>query len=142
MRVSVESFSPELSAFLAERHLGTLVTLRPDGSPHAVPVGFTVGTVVGAGAGGGGGGVVVRVITSGASVKAANARGAGRAGITQVDGRRWTTLEGSAKVLHDEAAVASAVAAYAARYREPKGRADRVVIEIQVDRVMCNSGLR
>ncbi len=134
MMVSIESLSPALSAFLAERHLGTLVTLRPDGSPHAVPVGFTVGT--------GADSVVVRVITSGASVKAANARGAGRAGITQHDGRRWTTLEGSVKVLHDEAAVASAVASYAARYREPKGRADRVVIEIEVDRVMCNSGLR
>lgn len=138
MRTSIDSISPALSAFLTERHLGTLVTLRPDGSPHAVPVGFTVGTVAGSGAGG----VAVRVITSGASVKAANARGAGRAGITQVDGRRWTTLEGFAKVLHDEAAVASAVAAYAARYREPKVRADRVVIEIEVDRVMCNSGLR
>lgn len=134
MRASTYSISPALSAFLAERHLGTLVTLRPDGSPHAVPVGFTVGTRTS--------GVVVRIITSGASVKAANARGAGRASVTQHDGRRWATLEGSVMVLHDEAAVAGAVAAYAARYREPKGRADRVVIEIEVDRVMCNSGLR
>lgn len=134
MMVSIGSLSPALSAFLAERHLGTLVTLRPDGSPHAVPVGFTVGP--------GTGGVVVRVITSGASVKAANARRAGRASVTQHDGRRWTTLEGPVRVLHDGAAVASAVAAYAARYREPKVRADRVVIEIEVDRVMCNSGLR
>ena len=134
MTASIGSLSPALSAFLAERHLGTLVTLRPDGSPHAVPVGFTVGTRAA--------GVVVRIITSGASVKAANARRAGRAGVTQHEGRRWATLEGSVRVLHDEAAVASAVAAYASRYREPKVRADRVVIEIEVDRIMCNSGLR
>ena len=35
-----------------------------------------------------------------------------------------------------------AVEAYARRYRPPKQRTDRVVIEIEVDRVMCNSGLR
>ena len=27
--------------FLTERHLATLTTLRRDGSPHVVPVGFT-----------------------------------------------------------------------------------------------------
>ena len=32
---------PELLAFLTERHLATLTTLRPDGSPHVVPVGVT-----------------------------------------------------------------------------------------------------
>ena len=30
-------------SFLAERHLATLTTLRPDGSPHVVAVGFTWG---------------------------------------------------------------------------------------------------
>jgi hypothetical protein len=38
--------------------------------------------------------------------------------------------------------VAAAVAAYAVRYRQPKVRDDRVVVEIDVDKVMCNSGLR
>ena len=28
-------------AFMVERHLATLTTLRRDGSPHVVPVGFT-----------------------------------------------------------------------------------------------------
>jgi hypothetical protein len=36
----------------------------------------------------------------------------------------------------DEASVAAAVAAYAQRYRTPKPRADRVAIEINVDRAM------
>ena len=31
----------EALTFLAERHLATLTTLRPDGSPHVVAVGFT-----------------------------------------------------------------------------------------------------
>ena len=122
--------SATLLQFLGERHLAVLVTLRADGSPHSVPVGFTVD------------GDVVRVITFAASVKALNARRGGRACVTQLDGARWTTLEGPVRVLDDPAAGEAAVAAYARRYRQPKDRDDRVVIEIEVDRVMCNSGLR
>ena len=33
--------TPEMVQFLRERHLATLTTLRKDGSPHVVPVGFT-----------------------------------------------------------------------------------------------------
>src|SRR5690606_38872314 len=32
--------SADVAGFLAEYHLATLTTLRPDGSPHVVPVGF------------------------------------------------------------------------------------------------------
>lgn len=122
--------SPALQEFLNERHLAVLVTQRPDGTPHAVPVGFTVheGNV--------------RVITFAPSVKAKNAARGGRASVTQLDGARWVTLEGAVRVLDDEVTVAAAVEAYARRYRPPKQRTDRVVIEIEVDRVMCNSGLR
>lgn len=122
--------SPALAAFVAERHTAVLVTQRADGSPHAVPVGFTLTEHA------------VRVITFAPSVKAANARRGGRASVTQVDGGRWVTFEGSVRVLDDPDTVASAVAAYAQRYRQPKERDDRVVIQIEVDRVMCNSGLR
>lgn len=122
--------SPALAEFVAERHLATLVTLRADGSPHAVPVGFTVREGA------------VRVITFAGSVKAANARRGGRAGVTQLDGARWVTFEGPVRVLDDAVSVADAVAAYARRYRQPKERTDRVVVEIEVDHIMCNSGLR
>lgn len=122
--------SVDLVAFLEERHLATLVTQRTDGAPHAVPVGFTYADGI------------VRVITSGASVKAGNASRGGRASITQLDGRRWVTFEGTVRVLTDAGSVAAAVAAYARRYRQPGEREDRVVIEIEVDHVMCNSGLR
>lgn len=122
--------SPALAEFVAERHLAVLVTQRADGSPHSVPVGFTLTD----------GGV--RIITFAPSVKASNARRGGRASVTQVDGGRWVTFEGSVRVLDDPVTVASAVAAYAQRYRQPKERDDRVVIQIEVDRVMCNGGLK
>jgi F420H(2)-dependent biliverdin reductase len=123
-------FSPALVEFLAERHLATLVTQRADGTPHAVPVGFTLH------------GTNARVITFSTSVKAANAARGGRASVTQLDGGRWVTLEGAVRLHSDPSTVADAVAAYAHRYRQPKERVDRVVIEIEVDRVMCNGGLK
>ena len=33
--------TPEQHVFVTERHLATLTTLRADGTPHVVPVGFT-----------------------------------------------------------------------------------------------------
>ena len=118
--------SPEVSAFLTERHLATLTTLRPDGSPHVVAVGFTWESPRG----------MARIITFAGSVKARNASAGGRAAVAQVDGRRWLSLEGPVRVSADPDEVAAAVAAYAVRYRQPKERADRVVIEITVERVL------
>ncbi|MEO5901604.1 MAG: TIGR03618 family F420-dependent PPOX class oxidoreductase [Ilumatobacteraceae bacterium] len=120
------SFTPEMTAFLTERHLATLTTLRADGSPHVVAVGFSYDACAG----------VARVITFAASVKSRNAARGGRAAVSQVDGRRWMTLEGVARLVTDADGVAAAVAGYAVRYRQPKDRADRVAIEITVDRVL------
>jgi PPOX class probable F420-dependent enzyme len=117
---------PDALAFLTERHLATLTTLRPDGSPHVVPVGVTYDP----------GTRTARVITSGSSAKARHARAGGRAAVCQVDGRRWLTLEGTATVRDDAAAVADAVARYAVRYRQPRENPARVVIEISVDRIL------
>lgn len=112
-------------AFLAERHLATLTTLRPDGSPHVVPVGFTWDPDSG----------IARVITSGTSRKARNA-GSGRAVLCQVDGWRWLSLEGAVRVLTDAASVRDAERRYAVRYREPRENPRRVVLEVTVDRVL------
>lgn len=112
--------------FLGERHLATLSTVRADGSLHVVPVGFAWDNEQG----------VVRIITSGASHKVRNLRNDARAVVSQVDGGRWLTLEGRGRVVSDPQAVALAVAAYAARYRMPPERPDRVTIEIIVDRVL------
>jgi F420H(2)-dependent biliverdin reductase len=113
-------------AFLRERHLATLTTLRPDGTPHVVPVGFTWDD----------GAKVARVITSGPSRKARNAVVGGRAVLAQVDGRRWLALEGPVEVLTDGPAVREAEDRYAARYRRPRENPARVVLQISVDRVL------
>lgn len=112
--------------FLTDRHLATLTTLRADGSPHVVPVGFSYDPTA----------RLVRVICSAPSVKARNASRNGRAAVSQVDGARWLTLEGAVRLVTDPAGVAAAVEGYAARYRQPSERVDRVAIEIQVDRIM------
>jgi PPOX class probable F420-dependent enzyme len=112
-----------VTTFLAERHLATITTLRPDGTPHVVPVGFTWD------------GALARVITSGASRKAAHADGA-RVALCQVDGARWLTLEGKAVVSSDPELVAEAVRRYAERYRQPRVNPQRVVVEVTVDRMM------
>ncbi len=127
-----QSLSPAASEFLAERHLATLTTLRADGSPHVVPVGFTYDHDRG----------VVRVITFAAAAKASHAGAGRRAAVCQVDGGRWLTFEGTSRVSEDVDDIAAAVAAYAVRYRQPKVRDDRVVVEIEVDKVLSNAGLK
>ncbi|MCW2713740.1 MAG: class putative F420-dependent enzyme [Frankiales bacterium] len=118
-------------AFLAERHLATLTTLRPDGSPHVVAVGFTWD----------GEAQLVRVITHGSSRKVNHVRaGSPRAVVAQVDGRRWLSLEGVPAVSDDPVRVAEAVRRYAERYRVPSINPSRVVLEIAVDRVLGTTG--
>jgi PPOX class probable F420-dependent enzyme len=113
--------------FLRERHLATLTTLRPDGTPHVVAVGFTWDEQS----------RLVRVITNGTSRKVAHVReGSPRAVVAQVDGRRWMSLEGRPVVSDDPERVAEAVRRYAERYRQPAENPARVVIEIAVDRVL------
>jgi PPOX class probable F420-dependent enzyme len=115
--------------FLAERHLATLTTLRGNGSPHVVPVGFTWDTPR----------RVVRIITGATSRKVAHVRAGGdraRAVVCQVDGGRWLTLEGIAVVTDDPERVADAVDRYRLRYRPPRPNSARVAIEITVDRIL------
>jgi PPOX class probable F420-dependent enzyme len=115
-------------AFVRERHLATLTTVRADGSPHVAPVGFTWDDAAG----------LVRVITfaSAAKVRHLRAQVQPRAAVCQVDGGRWLTFEGPATVTDDPARVTEAVRRYAERYRQPGERADRVAVEITVDRIL------
>ena len=124
--IDIEDPGEAVLRFLSERHLATLTTLRADGSPHVVAVGFSYSTAE----------QLVRVITFAPSVKARNAARGGRAAVCQIDGGRWLTLEGAVRLVTDPAGVAAAVDGYAARYRRPGERADRVAIEIQVDRML------
>ena len=117
----------DVEAFLQERHLATLTTLRPDGTPHVVAVGFTWDREQ----------ALVRVITNGTSRKAAHVRdGSPRAVVAQVDRARWLSLEGVPVVSDDPERVAEAVRRYAVRYRQPAENPRRVVLEIAVDRVL------
>jgi len=122
------TLSPEVEAFVAERHLATLTVLRPDGTPHVAPVGFTWDDATG----------LVRIISFAGAQKIRHLvrRPHPRAAVCQVDGGRWLTFEGPASVTDDPARVAEAVQRYAKRYRQPGERPDRVAIEIAVDRVM------
>ncbi|WBQ08606.1 TIGR03618 family F420-dependent PPOX class oxidoreductase [Kribbella sp. CA-293567] len=119
--------------FWTERHLCVLATVRQDGTVHATPVGVTIDPENG----------IARVICSGTSHKARHIRAAGAAGaavaVTQVDGRRWSTLEGRAVVSDDPERVADAVRRYAERYRQPRVNPQRVVVEITVTRILGNA---
>jgi PPOX class probable F420-dependent enzyme len=121
-----QALSADVVAFLRERHLATLTTLRADGSPHVVPVGFSYDDTS----------RTVRIITFASSQKYRNALRGGRAAVSQVDRGRWLTLEGTVSGTDDPARVALAVEGYAARYRQPGERPDRVAVEIAVDRIM------
>ncbi|MFB7917107.1 TIGR03618 family F420-dependent PPOX class oxidoreductase [Streptomyces sp. NPDC056061] len=115
--------------FWQERRVCFLATTRPDGSQHLVPVGVTYDP----------GTRIARVISDGASKKVRNVRAAGeaaRAAVSQVDGRRWCTLEGPAVVRDDPASVAEAERRYTQRYKPPRVNPNRVVIEITVTHAM------
>ena len=129
MALSPHELPEPALAFLAERHLATLTTLRPDGTPHVVPVGFTWD----AGRG------LARVIASRSTRKVRNAAAGCRAVLCQVDGRRWLALEGAAVVLDDADAVLDAERRYAERYRVPRPNPERVVLAVAVDRVIGDS---
>ena len=130
MSLDLDELGPEVLEFLTERHLATLTTLRPDGSPHVVPVGFTYDPQT----------RLARVITSGDSVKARNAARPGAvAALCQVDRARWLTLSGPIRVERDRDTVADAERRYAERYRPPRVNPKRVVLVIEVQRILGRS---
>ncbi len=123
------SLTDEMNEFLRDRHLASLTILRPDGTPHVTPVGFTWDPAT----------ATARIITwTGAKkVRMLEAAGGGRAALCQVDGGRWVTLEGHAIVTADPEQCTEAVARYGERYSPAKDRgADRRAIIIAVDSVL------
>jgi len=124
--------TPEQHVFVIERHLATLTTMRPDGTPHVTPVAFTWDDSEGC----------ARITTRDGATKVRNIEHAdagghpARGALCQVAGGRWLTLEGVLTVSRDPAAIADAERRHAVRYppleREPR----RVLIRLQVDSVL------
>ncbi|GAB2574730.1 PPOX class F420-dependent enzyme [Paractinoplanes abujensis] len=126
----VDIANAELSEFWTERHLCTFTTLRADGSPHVVAVGATLDPAGG----------LARVISSATSAHVRHVRnGQVRVAICQVDGPRWTTVEGLAVVRDEPEAVAEAEKRYAARYRQPRPNPARVAIEVTITKILGSS---
>lgn len=119
-------------AFWQERRVCFMTTLRPDGTPHVTPVGVTYDPET----------RIARVITDGGNKKVRNIRAALAAGIearvavSQAEGRRWCTLEGTAVIKDDPASVTDAERRYTERYKTPRVNPNRVVIEITVTRAL------
>ena len=111
---------------LQQRYFATLATVRGDGRPHAVTVGFVYDA----------GDRVARVVSRDGTVKVTNIDAGSPAALSQTDGQgRWLTLEGQAKVVRQRAAHSVARAAYDDRYGPSRIPTD-VVIEISVDRAV------
>ena len=123
---------PDVLAFWQERHLCTLTTLRADGRPHVVPVGATLDADAG----------LARIIAGRTSLKVRHVAAAGPLGapvaVCQVDGRRWSTIEGVATIGTSPDEVGEACRRYAQRYREPRPNPERIVLLIRVDRIVGN----
>lgn len=124
--------NPEQRVFLTERHLGTLTTLRPDGTPHVVPVAFTWDDDAGC----------ALITTRDGAAKVRNiehddARPA-RGALCQVAGGRWLTLEGVLTVSRVPAEIAEAERRHAVRYPPLEPEPDRVLIRLAVDGVLAS----
>ncbi len=123
----LDNLHPDTMPFLEEFHVGLLSTTRPDGTLHVVGVGFTYDPTT----------RVAWSIGGRDSVKVRNIRAGSRGAFSQVDGSRWLTLEGPARIVDDPTGVEEAHRRYRLRY-PGHGSVDRarVGIVVEVRRLM------
>lgn len=125
----------EIESYLAEPHVAHLVTVRPDGRPHVVPVWFLWE------------GSHALIITGGTSVKVRNIRRSPAVSLSIATDRRplqYVVLEGAGKVTKED--LARVVERICVRYDGPvRGAAyaqellatgNMVLVDIQVGRVI------
>ena len=131
--MSILPTSESFRSFWTERRLCTVTTLRPDGTPHVVPMGVVLDLEADR----------AWAITSGTSRKARNIADAGDEGaviaVCCVDGRFWSTVEGRAFVSSEPEFVAEAERRYAERYKVPRENPARVAVRIEIARVLGNA---
>jgi PPOX class probable F420-dependent enzyme len=96
-----------LTSFWDLPRLATLATVRPDGSPHLVPVKCMRD------------GDDFHVLTRPETVKVRNLAATGRASLAEHTDSGWATVEGTAYVDDDPALIATARAAYERRFGRP-----------------------
>nr|WP_246299421.1 pyridoxamine 5'-phosphate oxidase family protein [Nocardioides panaciterrulae] len=115
-----------MDEFWAEPRLATLGTVRPDGSPHLVPV------------------KAMRqdeafwVLTRRDSVKVRNVLATGRASLAEHTRTTWVSVEGKARIRYDADLLAAARTAYERRHGNPSTWGDCVLV-VEVDRVLHGS---
>jgi PPOX class probable F420-dependent enzyme len=130
-----DEFPAALLDFWTERHLCALAVVKPDGRPHVVPVGVALDHDE----------RCAWVIMSRTSYKARllgrGADGGMPVAASQVDGARWSTLEGTGRLLDDDRSVRRAEERYAARYRVPRPNPQRVALRVEVDRFLVSTRL-
>ena len=122
--------SAEGLQFVKDYHLATLSTMGTDGAIHVVAVGFSYRDGI------------ARVITGGGTQKTVNIEADERATLSQYDGARWLTLQGRGRIERDAESVALGVELYTERYRTPRENPTRVVIVIEIDKVLGSRGMR
>jgi len=123
---ALDPHDPALREFWRERHLCTVTFIKPDGRPHVIPMGVVLSDDSGTAWG----------ITSRDSFKARLLHAPGPIAVCQVDGARWSTLQGTAAVLADETSVAEAEQMYASRYRTPRPNPNRVAVRMVVEKII------
>lgn len=128
MALALDALPDAALDFLAERRVATLSLATGDGPPHVVPVAFTYDAGLRR----------ARIIGPAGThkVRLIEAAGTRPAAICQVDGPRWITLQGNARVRREEEIIDAAVAAFESRYRPAAADPSRVVIEIAIDRAL------
>ena len=127
MALDLDDLPHALEEALAGPLLGTLTTLRPDGSPHVTCVGPCWDPA----------NRTVRIISRAGTVKATNLDTDDRAAVTYLDGGSWVTFEGRATVTTESDRVRAAMEAYRSRWGDPReDLPDRVAIEVRVDQVL------
>jgi general stress protein 26 len=131
--ISPNQTTEAMNDFMTERHLAILTLVRADGRPHSTPVGFMWDDEE----------KIARIITWSGSLKARLLEKENLIGtISQVDGGRWVTFEGTCSVTNDTEICTDAVSRYAVRYSPPKDRgSDRRTITMVVSKILLSAGL-